>query len=102
MAEGEEDKLEDCEEAPEGDAEVAEEENKEMEEGEEDGEEEEGEEEDDIEDEVGYTFKFKDGENPLDFVEDNAFSVQPYKQFERLEYEALAEKKRKALADGQP
>lgn len=89
MEEGE-DTLSDCEEAPE--------EHRDHEDEEE--EEEEGE-EDDVEDEGVYTFKFKDGVNPLDFVEDNAFSVQPYKQFERLEYEALAEKKRKALADSQ-
>ena len=45
-------------------------------------------------------FRFKDGINPFDFVEDNVDSgVQPYEQFERLEYEALAEKKRKLLAD---
>lgn len=62
-------------------------------------EEEEGEEE---EDECEYTFRFEEGINPLDFVEDNAASgVQPYEQFERLEYEALAEKKRKLLADCQ-
>ena len=59
------------------------------------------EEEEEEEEEEEYTFRFKDGVNPLDFVEDNAFSDQPYKQFERLEYEALAEKKRKALADGE-
>jgi general transcription factor 3C polypeptide 3 (transcription factor C subunit 4) len=59
---------------------------------------EEGEEEDECE----YTFRFEEGINPLDFVEDNAASgVQPYEQFERLEYEALAEKKRKLLADCQ-
>ncbi|KAF4397088.1 hypothetical protein G4B88_008934 [Cannabis sativa] len=45
-----------------------------------------------------YTFRFKEGVNPLDFVEDNVLTPQPYKLFERLEfeYEALAEKKRKA------
>uniref|UniRef100_A0A0A0LGB1 General transcription factor 3C polypeptide 3 n=1 Tax=Cucumis sativus TaxID=3659 RepID=A0A0A0LGB1_CUCSA len=74
----------------------------EEEEEEEEGEEEvEDEGEDDIEEEDGYTFKFKAGENPFDFVEGTDFSVQPYKKFERLEYEALAEKKRKALANGQ-
>ncbi|KAK9283298.1 hypothetical protein L1049_011535 [Liquidambar formosana] len=69
--------------------------------GEEDGEEEEEEVEggeDDIED-GEYTFRFKSGMNPLDFTEGDAFGVQPYQQFERLEYEALAEKKRKALAN---
>lgn len=75
---------------------------REEEEEEEEGEEEvEDEGEDDIEEEDGYTFKFKAGENPFDFVEGTDFSVQPYKKFERLEYEALAEKKRKALANGQ-
>lgn len=59
------------------------------------GEDEEEEEEDDDEDEFQLTFQ---GEmNPLDFVEDDAFGFQPYQQFERLEYEALAHKKRKAL-----
>lgn len=62
----------------------------------------EGEEEEDNEDEGEYTFRFKDGINPLDFVEDNADSgVQPYEQFERLEYEALAEKKRKLRENSQ-
>ncbi|GAB4839589.1 hypothetical protein Ancab_029112 [Ancistrocladus abbreviatus] len=56
------------------------------EEGEEDG-------EDDIEE--------ADCMNPLDFVEDDASGVQLYQQFERLEYEALAERKRKAFADNQ-
>ncbi|EXC33654.1 General transcription factor 3C polypeptide 3 [Morus notabilis] len=55
--------------------------------------------EEEEEEEEEYSFRFKEGVNPLDFVEDNALSGQPYKQFERLEYEALAEKKRKALAD---
>ncbi|KAK4573981.1 hypothetical protein RGQ29_031780 [Quercus rubra] len=56
--------------------------------------------EDENEGEGEYMFRFKDGINPFDFVEDNVDSgVQPYEQFERLEYEALAEKKRKLLAD---
>ncbi|PON55885.1 N-terminal acetyltransferase A, auxiliary subunit [Trema orientale] len=65
-------------------------------------EEEEGgvEEEEDEEEEEGseYSFRFEEGVNPLDFVEDNALTSQPYKLFERLEfeYEALAQKKRKA------
>ncbi|KAG2713980.1 hypothetical protein I3760_03G004500 [Carya illinoinensis] len=79
---------------------VREEEEEEEEEGQE--EEEEGGEEEDNDDEGEYTFRFKDGINPLDFVEDDADSgVQPYEQFERLEYEALAEKKRKSLANNQ-
>lgn len=56
--------------------------------------------EDENEGEGEYMFRFKDGINPFDFVEDNVDSgVQPYEQFERLEYEALAEKKRKLLAN---
>ena len=51
------------------------------------------------EEEEEYNFRFKEGENPLEFVEDNALSGQPYKQFERLEYEALAQRKRKALSN---
>ncbi|XP_010252329.1 PREDICTED: general transcription factor 3C polypeptide 3 isoform X2 [Nelumbo nucifera] len=70
------------------------------EEGEEE-EEEEGEEEEDNLEEGEYTLRFEGEMNPLDFVEDDAFGVQPYQQFERLEYEALAERKRKALADRQ-
>ncbi|XP_042494489.1 general transcription factor 3C polypeptide 3 isoform X2 [Macadamia integrifolia] len=83
----------------ERDAEVVEEE--------EDGEEEEEEEEDndeegeeDIED-GEYTLRFEGEMDPLDFTEDDAYGIQPYQQFERLEYEALAEKKRKALAQSQ-
>lgn len=56
--------------------------------------------EEDEEEEDGETYKLRfEGEmNPLAFVEDDAFGVQPYQQFERLEneYEALAAKKRKA------
>ncbi|XP_062120499.1 uncharacterized protein LOC133834772 isoform X3 [Humulus lupulus] len=59
------------------------------------------EDEGDVDDEnevTEYTFRFKEGVNPLDFVEDNVLTSQPYKLFERLEfeYEALADKKRKA------
>ncbi|KAH1224349.1 General transcription factor 3C polypeptide 3 [Glycine max] len=54
------------------------------------------EEEEDEEDE--YTFRFKNGMNPLDFVDDNDDSgIQPYQRFVRLEREALADKKRKAI-----
>lgn len=59
------------------------------------------EEDDEDEDEAGtYKFRFEGDMNPLDFIEDDAFGVQPYQRFERLEheYEALAAKKRKALA----
>ncbi|RDX98421.1 General transcription factor 3C polypeptide 3, partial [Mucuna pruriens] len=53
-------------------------------------------EEDDIEEEDEYTFRFENGMNPLDFVDNNDSGVQIYQQFERLEQEALANKKRKA------
>ncbi|KAI4378286.1 hypothetical protein MLD38_015784 [Melastoma candidum] len=62
---------------------------KEVEEGDVDDEEEEEEEEE-------YAFRFESGMNPLDFTEDDVSGLQPYQQFERLEYEALAEKKRRA------
>lgn len=60
----------------------------------EEDEEEEGEEEDE-----DYAFRFESGMNPLDFTHEDAGGLQPYQRFERLEYEALAEKKRKALAN---
>ncbi|KAJ0085375.1 hypothetical protein Patl1_06855 [Pistacia atlantica] len=52
------------------------------------GEEEEGEDEE-------YVFRFNSGVNPLDLTENNSSGLQTYQQFERLEYEALAERKRK-------
>nr|XP_023915449.1 general transcription factor 3C polypeptide 3-like isoform X3 [Quercus suber] len=77
-----------------------EEEEKEGEQQEEDDEDDDDGNEDENEGEGEYMFRFKDGINPFDFVEDNVDSgVQPYEQFERLEYEALAEKKRKLLAN---
>ncbi|KAM7471099.1 hypothetical protein LguiA_009282 [Lonicera macranthoides] len=64
------------------------------------------EEEEEEEEEEGGTYKFRfDGEmDPLDFAEDDAFGVQPYQQFERWEheYEVLAAKKRKSLAQHHP
>lgn len=67
---------------------------------EEDGEDIEGAGEDEyVEDEGECIFRFKDGINPLDFVEKNDAGVLRYQQFERLEYEALAGKKRRAVAD---
>ncbi|XP_074316928.1 uncharacterized protein LOC141653154 isoform X2 [Silene latifolia] len=39
---------------------------------------------------------FKGGMDPLDFFEGNAVGGQLYEQFERIDYEALAEKKRKS------
>lgn len=69
-------------------------------------EEEEEDEEDVDEDGEGGAYKFRfDGEmDPLDYSEDDAFGVQPYQQFERWEheYEVLAAKKRKALAQHHP
>ncbi|KAL2936929.1 General transcription factor 3C polypeptide 3 [Bienertia sinuspersici] len=61
---------------------------------------EEGEDEDEMEEEEEEEclVRFKGDINPLDFVEDGTSQIQLYQQFERLEYEALAEKKRKALA----
>lgn len=63
--------------------------------------EEEEEEEEEVEEDGVYTLRFEDGMNPLDFTENDASGLQPYEQFERLEYEALAEKKRKALSQCQ-
>ncbi|KAL5843128.1 hypothetical protein ACOSQ4_009086 [Xanthoceras sorbifolium] len=45
-----------------------------------------------------YVFRFKSGVNPLDLTENNESGLQVYQQFERLEYEALASRKRKAIA----
>lgn len=49
----------------------------------------------------GCTLRFVDGMNPLDLVDNDASGVQLYERIERFEYEVLAEKKRKALADNQ-
>lgn len=65
------------------------------------GADEEEEEEDEPEGEGEYTFRFTDGMSPLDFVHNNDSGIQRYQQFERLEYEALADRKRKALAESQ-
>lgn len=64
--------------------------------------EEDEEEEEEVEEDGVYSLRFDDGMNPLDFTENDASGLQPYEQFERLEYEALAEKKRKALSQCQP
>jgi len=51
----------------------------------------------DMEEEDEYTFRFQNGMDPLDFIDNNDDSgLQPYERFERLEQEALADKKRKA------
>nr|XP_043614711.1 general transcription factor 3C polypeptide 3 isoform X2 [Erigeron canadensis] len=55
------------------------------------------EEEEDAEAEEPYTLTFEGEINPLDFTEVDANGVQPYQHLERMEYEALAAKKR--LAD---
>ncbi|GFY99697.1 hypothetical protein Acr_13g0010970 [Actinidia rufa] len=56
--------------------------------------------EEDDNDEDTYTLRFDEEDDPLAFAEDDSSGIQPYQQFERLEnhYEALADKKRKALA----
>ncbi|XP_030550361.2 general transcription factor 3C polypeptide 3 isoform X2 [Rhodamnia argentea] len=65
-------------------------------------EEEEGGEEEEDDDDVGeYVFQFGSGMDPLDFTKDDDSGLQPYQQFQRLEYEALAEKKRKGLDSSQ-
>ncbi|XP_029127156.1 general transcription factor 3C polypeptide 3 isoform X2 [Cajanus cajan] len=65
--------------------------------GEEEEEENAAQEEGDMEEEdEEYTFRFKNGMNPLDFIDNNDSGVQTYQRFERLEQEALADKKRKA------
>ncbi|EHA8590046.1 putative general transcription factor 3C polypeptide 3 [Cocos nucifera] len=53
------------------------------------------------EEEEGYRLQFDGEMDPLDFVEEDANGVELYQQFERLEYEALAERKRKALHEQQ-
>ncbi|XP_077231618.1 tetratricopeptide repeat (TPR)-containing protein [Tasmannia lanceolata] len=60
----------------------------------EDGDEEDDEEEEEDLDEGEYTLRFEGEMDPLDFAQDDA-----YQQFERLEYEALAERKRKAIKE---
>ncbi|KAI9115356.1 hypothetical protein K1719_013675 [Acacia pycnantha] len=64
---------------------------------EEDGEDMDAGDEEYIEDDGEFTFRFEDGVNPLDFVENNDSGIQSYQQLERLENEALADKKRKAV-----
>lgn len=62
----------------------------------EEGEEDDADEEEEEEEEEEYTFRFQNEMSPLDFVGNNDSGVQRYQQFERLEYEALADRKRKA------
>ncbi|GLJ14841.1 hypothetical protein SUGI_0241430 [Cryptomeria japonica] len=54
----------------------------------------EGEEEDE-EDEEEYTLRFQGEMDPLAFAENDQSGAQPYEQFQRLEYETLAARKRK-------
>ncbi|XP_015952642.1 uncharacterized protein LOC107477182 [Arachis duranensis] len=65
---------------------------------EEEEEEEEAEEEEEEEGEGEYTFRFTNGMSHLDFVRNNDSDVQRYQQFELLEHQALADRKRKALS----
>ncbi|CAM6088014.1 unnamed protein product [Calypogeia fissa] len=45
-----------------------------------------------------YQLQFETGMDPLAFAEEDESGVAPFQQFERLEYEVLAARKRKALA----
>ncbi|RZS14278.1 hypothetical protein BHM03_00045995, partial [Ensete ventricosum] len=65
------------------------------------GEEEEEDEEEEDEDE-GYTLRFDGDTDPLGLVQEDNHGVDLYQQFERLEYEALAERKRKAVSQKEP
>ncbi|KAK1433400.1 hypothetical protein QVD17_10310 [Tagetes erecta] len=57
------------------------------------------EEEYDDEEEDTYTLRFEGEINPLALTEVDADGVHPYQHLERMEYEALADKKRKAILD---
>lgn len=58
--------------------------------------------EEEEEDNESYNIKFYGEMDPLDFALNNSYNgVEIYQQFERLEYEALAEKKRKAPSNSQ-
>ncbi|CAK9164964.1 unnamed protein product [Ilex paraguariensis] len=63
------------------------------------GEEEQGEEGDDNSDDGEFVLRFEGDMNPFDYTENDAFGVQPYQRFQRLEYESLAERKRKVHGD---
>ncbi|KAL8153018.1 hypothetical protein V2J09_010778 [Rumex salicifolius] len=82
--------LEDDGEEVEGEEEEGEEEEEEEEE-DEDEDEEEGGERVTLDDDT----EMDDMMNPLDFIKDDASGAQLYEQFERIEYEALAKRKRK-------
>ncbi|XP_076887573.1 uncharacterized protein LOC143537758 [Bidens hawaiensis] len=62
-------------------------------------EEEEYDEEEEEEEDDAYTLRFEGEVNPLALIEVDADGVYPYEHFERMEYEALADKKRKAIVD---
>ncbi|XP_042459808.1 uncharacterized protein LOC122043304 isoform X2 [Zingiber officinale] len=66
---------------------------------EDDGGEEEEWEEDDGEDEEGYRLLFDGDMDPIGFAQDENHGIELYQKFERREYEALAERKRKALQE---
>ncbi|KAH9314690.1 hypothetical protein KI387_023317, partial [Taxus chinensis] len=53
------------------------------------------EEEEDEEEEEEYTLRFQGEMDPLAFAENDHSGAQPYEQFQRLEYETLAARKRK-------
>ncbi|KAI7745902.1 hypothetical protein M8C21_005530, partial [Ambrosia artemisiifolia] len=57
------------------------------------------EEEEEEDTEETYTLRFEGEINPLALTEVDANGVHPYQHFERMEYEALADKKRKAIID---
>lgn len=60
------------------------------------GEEDDDDEEEEEDAEGAYTFRFEEDVNPLALTVVDANGVQPYEHLERIEYEALAAKKRKA------
>ncbi|XP_058089979.1 uncharacterized protein LOC131236676 isoform X2 [Magnolia sinica] len=90
--------FEDPSDSVEREAEMAEDAEEGGEEGEEEGDGGEHEGEEDPEDEE-YTALFEGNKDLLDYAEDDTFGLKLYQQFERRDYEALAERKRKALSD---
>lgn len=58
-----------------------------------------GDEEYDDEEDDTYTLRFEGEINPLALTEVDADGVHPYQHLERMEYEALADKKRKAIIE---
>lgn len=62
-------------------------------------EEEEGQEQEHNNEDGEFAMRFEGDMNPFDFTENDAFGIQPYQRFELIEYESLAEKKRKIFMD---